>query len=34
MEGWPIHAVDDGQSASQASEFEIVLLAIAGHDLR
>ena len=35
MEAWPIHLVDDGQGVSQLpSEFESVLLAIAGHDLR
>ena len=35
MEAWPIHFVDDGQGASDLpSEFESVLLAIAGHDLR
>jgi two-component system phosphate regulon sensor histidine kinase PhoR len=35
MEALPIHLVDDGQGASQLpSEFESVLLAIAGHDLR
>jgi two-component system, OmpR family, phosphate regulon sensor histidine kinase PhoR len=35
MEGWPIRSVSDGQiEPQQPSEFESVVLAIAGHDLR
>ena len=35
MQAWPSHLEGDGKGASQlSSEFESVLLAIAGHDLR